>query len=459
MVRVLHYSDLEAAYDDPERVGRLTGLIDARRDEATIVVGTGDTTAPGVLSHVTEGRQALDFFSAVQPDASTFGNHDFDYGLDATLDIVDRSPQPWVSTNVYHDGERFGQEAGVVPTWTTTRNDTTIGFFGVLDDTTPALNPMAEPLTVTDPYEAGAAAATDLRDAGVDYVFALSHLGQGDERLAVETDVDAVLGGHVHSERIERVGDTVLTRPGVNGHVVLELTVDDEIDVTRHTVADAPLDQVVRDRLADRWTAAGLDDAVATVDTPIERSEATVFGGESRIGNFVADAYRWAGDTDIGLQNSGGIREGHSLAGTVTVADLISVVPFDEPVVVATLTGSELRTLFDQSRGQALGFGEPDWWHAHISGATITLDGDDIEAVHVDGEPLDPDETYTVATTDYLLYSDTEFPVIDDDHRTETLPTQYEVLIDYAETVGIDPRIEGRISRTDTGTQPRNRNR
>jgi 2',3'-cyclic-nucleotide 2'-phosphodiesterase (5'-nucleotidase family) len=40
------------------------------------VVGTGDNTAPGVLSLATEGRAALPFFEAVEPDADTFGNHD-----------------------------------------------------------------------------------------------------------------------------------------------------------------------------------------------------------------------------------------------------------------------------------------------------------------------------------------------------------------------------------------------
>jgi len=443
--RVLHYSDLEAAYDTPARVGRIAGLIDARRDDRTLVVGTGDVTAPGVLSLATRGEVALEFWRAVDPDAATFGNHDFDYGLDRTRDLVARSPHPWVSTNVTRDGDRFGADAGVVPTLTTTVGEHTVGLFGVLDDATPALNPMAEPLTVTDPYTAGRRAAAELRDAGADYVLALSHLGQGDERLAIEADVDAVLGGHVHAERIERVADTVLTRPGVNGHTVLELTIEDDIEVTRHPVADAPADPAVTAALEDRWAAADLDHPVADVADPIERSERTVFGGESRIGNFVADAYRWAADADVGLQNSGGIREGHALEGTVTVADLISVVPFEEPVVIAAVTGSDLQILFEQARGQALGFGEPDWWHAHVSGATVALDGDAVADVRVDGDPLDPDRTYTVATTDYLLYSDTEFPVLERDHRQASLDTQHRVLVDYAEATGITPAVEGRI--------------
>lgn len=55
-IRLLHYSDIENVSDDPEQIGRLADLIDRLRDERTIVAGTGDNTAPGVLSLVTEGR-------------------------------------------------------------------------------------------------------------------------------------------------------------------------------------------------------------------------------------------------------------------------------------------------------------------------------------------------------------------------------------------------------------------
>ena len=92
-LRLLHYADLENAYDDPGRIGRLAGLIDNLRDEKTIVCGSGDNTGPGVLSLLTQRRQSLDFFHAVEPDVETFGNHEFDHGTDALLEVVSDSPQ------------------------------------------------------------------------------------------------------------------------------------------------------------------------------------------------------------------------------------------------------------------------------------------------------------------------------------------------------------------------------
>ncbi|MDL0143382.1 bifunctional metallophosphatase/5'-nucleotidase, partial [Halobacterium salinarum] len=157
---IYHYSDLENVYDTPERAGRLAGLL-AGRDPDAITAGTGDNTAPGVLSLVTDGEQAMDLYSAVDPDVATFGNHDFDYGPSRTAAVVADSPQTWVSANVYHDGDRV---AGVEPWTLVERDGTTLGFFGVLDADTPALNPMASDLTVTDPIQAATDAEAALRD-------------------------------------------------------------------------------------------------------------------------------------------------------------------------------------------------------------------------------------------------------------------------------------------------------
>ncbi|MFC7201625.1 bifunctional metallophosphatase/5'-nucleotidase [Halospeciosus flavus] len=450
-LRHLHYSDVENAYDRPDRIGRLTGTIRSLDGPDAVVAGTGDTTSPGVLPLVTEGRQALDFYEGVGTAVETFGNHDFDFGPDATRDVVADSPQTWVSANAWDaDGGRFAADEGVVPRTVVEREGVRVGFVGVTAPETGDLNPMATDVDFSDPVAAAREQVAALREEGVDYVVVLSHLGTPDEELAVELDVDVVLGGHLHAETRERVAGTLIVRPGVNGGIVHEVTLDGgEPTVERHAVDEGPMADDVADALRDRMAAAGLDEVVATVDEPIERTEATVFRGESRIGNFVADAYRWVADADVGLQNSGGIREGEPLDGDVTVADLMSVVPFEEDVIVGELTGRELLTLLRQSSGAVVSFGQADWWHGHVSGIELVWDHatDELVEARVGGDPVDLDATYTVATTDYLFHSEQEFPLLDDEHRGERFYTQYDVLVDYAREVGIDAEIEGRIVR------------
>ncbi|WP_137287551.1 bifunctional metallophosphatase/5'-nucleotidase [Halorussus salinisoli] len=446
--RLVHYSDVENVYDSPERVGRLAGLLRKlrdERDEEVILAGSGDNTSPGVLSLVEDGAQALDFFEAVEPDVETFGNHEFDHGFDSLRRLVADSPQTWVSANVWSDrerGERFATDAGVVATTVVETDGADVGFVGVTTERTASINPDATALEFTDPV---AAARDALADLDTDYAVVLSHLGRGDEQLAREVEADAILGGHVPTERRDRIDGTLLTRPGDGGSVVVE--VDLAGDVTRHRVADAPVHEGVAEAMRDRLAETGLNDVVATVEEPIDRAESTLFGGECRLGNLVADAYRWETGADVGLQNSGGVRTGDAVAGEVTAADLVSVTPFEEQVAVAEVSGAELRAAFEWAASPDLGFAESGWWHAHVSGARVAWDSEThaVESVRVGGDPIDPDRTYSVALSDYVLHTDDEFPSLREDHRISVAGIQYEVLVEYARETGVTPEIERRI--------------
>ena len=456
MARLLHYSDIENVFDVPERAARLAGRIRELDGPDAAVVATGDTTAPGVLSLVAKGRQTIDFYAATDTLLDTFGNHEFDYGPDALRGLVDDAPVEFVSANVRdEDGEPFGRREGVVP-WTTRPIDgATVGFVGVTDPATDSLNPMAAPLTFDDPVVAVREALDELASEGpaVDHRVVLSHLGGGDGDIARELDVDAVLGGHVHSRRNERVDGTLLVRPGVNGEAVAEVDFGDPDDADDSPTATlhepdgvAPHGELERS-LARRMAAADLDEVVDRVDEPIERTGEVVHGGECRVGNFVADAFRWAHDADVGLSNAGGLRQGDPWAGDVTKADLISLIPFEEPVVLTSVTGDELRGVLREMAAPDVDFGEDDWWHGHVSNARVVWDAD-AEALletTVAGDPIDPDARYTVATSEYLLHSDHEFPTLEERHRIGEADIQYEVLADFARERGIDPRIEGRI--------------
>lgn len=447
-VRLLHYSDLENAFDYPERVGRLVGTIDALRDDATLVVGTGDNTGPGVLSLYTDGRHVEPFFDAVRPDADTFGNHDFDYGIERARELVRSTPQTWLSANVFDGDERFGADEGVVPWTLVDLAGTRVGLFGLSAPDTGSINGFASVLSFTDPVDAARKAVSTLRSQGAEYVVALSHCGYGDDAIAEAVDVDVILGGHAHSERREFVNGTLCTRTGAGGRVLLEVVLGaDGPAVRRHPVEDGPLDESIAGILSDQMAATGLDEVVATVDDPIERTRATRCAGESRVGNFVADATRWAFDADVALQNAGSLRDGPPLAGPVTVADLVGIVPFEAEVVLAEVTGAELHSVFREGDPGSLGFSEPGTWHAHLSGASVQYDADrnEIRAAHVGGEPIELDATYTLATSAYILSTDNEFPTLERAHEIDRTDVQYEVVTDYAREVGIDPTLDGRI--------------
>ena len=99
---------------------------------------------------------------------------------------------------------------------------------------------------------------------------------------------------------------------------------------------------------------------------------------------------------DVAVVNIGGMRCEWA-AGDITFRNVFELMPFDNELVVLTLQGSDLQQLceiFAYSGGQG------------IAGMRIKASGDRVmqqEAiVTINGKPLDPTKTYTVATSDYL---------------------------------------------------------
>jgi 2',3'-cyclic-nucleotide 2'-phosphodiesterase (5'-nucleotidase family) len=436
-LRVIQYADLESTYDDPERIARFSGAIASLRDENTILVGSGDNIAPGGLALVTDGQQALTFFSAIEPDVDTLGNHDFDYGLETLLSVIRESPQSWVCANAYAEGERFGQSAGVVPWTIIERAGHRLGLFGLANPTTAAKSPGTQSLSFTDPIAAATDIVERLREETVDHILCVSHLGEEEghglgevDDLAQAVDIDVICDGHTHGQpRIDRVAGTLLVRTSGEGTDLNELRFDGEWTATRHQVADASRDLAIERRFHELRASTGLDEVVATVDEPINRSEKSRFYGESRLGNFVTNAYRWVTDAEIGLQHSAGMRGGPNLYGDVMIADLISVVPFDMEVVRTDIAGEVLLDIL-ASGGEVVYPSKPEFWHIHLSGGSVTFDYAEraVEAAAVNGQMIDSSAIYRVVAPENFLRS---FDIcLSND--TRTFGRQYKVLAEYA---------------------------
>ena len=79
-------------------------------------------------------------------------------------------------------------------------------------------------------------------------------------------------------------------------------------------------------------------------------------GGESTIGNFVADVQKWSTGADIALMNPGGIRANLTYAssnasdpnGNVTYREAATVQPFANTLVTLTLTGAQLKGVLEE---------------------------------------------------------------------------------------------------------------
>jgi 2',3'-cyclic-nucleotide 2'-phosphodiesterase (5'-nucleotidase family) len=97
----------------------------------------------------------------------------------------------------------------------------------------------------------------------------------------------------------------------------------------------------------------------------------------------------------LAVYNMGGIRAGLT-RGEVTYGDVLSVAPFENKICFLTLTGEHLLELFSQiasTGGEAV---------SHGTELVITPDGKLVSA-RLNGEEINPGQSYRVATLDYLL--------------------------------------------------------
>ena len=129
---------------------------------------------------------------------------------------------------------------------------------------------------------------------------------------------------------------------------------------------------------------------------------------EGTLDNLVAEALLHAarshsGDTvHASLVNEGGLRVPLA-AGPILMRHAYELLPFENFVVVLSLTGAQMERLADEI---AITTGEP------IAGWTMQLDGEDAVGVLVGGEPIDPEGTYRLATVDYLVNGGGDWSVL-----------------------------------------------
>ena len=95
----------------------------------------------------------------------------------------------------------------------------------------------------------------------------------------------------------------------------------------------------------------------------------------------------------IGITNFGGIRVDMP-EGEIILDDMLSMFPFKNQLVYVEHTGKQIRTILEQmaaGRFQVLG------------GVKVVADGGKLVSVEIDGEPLDDENVYGMATISFLL--------------------------------------------------------
>ena len=343
---------------------------------------------------------------------------------------------------------------------------------------------------------------TILNKEGCDAIILLSHCGFDVDREIASSvkGITAILGGHSHTllEKGEFVQgpDGWMTLIGQAGSYARHLGVM-TLDVLEKEAAPSsewrvkPLSKEIPEDPAVLFLLepfrkkldAQLGAPLAPQPGDMDARRDILRRGETPLGNFLADAFRWKAKSQVAFLAGGSIRGDQIYpAGSVSYATLTNMMPFGGSLYRGTLTGADLLQVLETSAsayemegdGYDAAFRTPTGGFLQVSGVRFVLnprkqprltdnngvvrtEGSRIlraEILQPDGtwSPLKPDELYTVATTDWTAGGGDKYSVLKKNASAfSSMEQMYlESAAEYIRFLGeMNAQTEGRITITE----------
>src|SRR5688572_4574550 len=322
----------------------------------TLFLLAGDTISPSVESITYKGSQMIDAWNASGLDYSTIGNHEFDFGPDVLLQRMKESKFKWIVANVIDKktGKPFGD---ALPYVVREFDGVKVGIFGLTLEETMTTSRPGPDVEFLDPCETARKMVAEIHGRGIKTVVALTHLSMSeDKEVARCADVDVIIGGHEHTLLESSSGGAPIFKMAADARELGQIDLNiskttgevESIDwkvipVTDKIKSDSQFNAINRKYGA---LLKELSQVVGRTAVDLDARSAINRTQETNIGNFIADSFRIATGSDVGLMNGGSIRADEILrTGPLTKRDVLSMLPFKNRVVKVELSGSTLRAV------------------------------------------------------------------------------------------------------------------
>jgi len=418
----------------------------------TYILAAGDNVgASPANSGLLQDKPAIMVENAWGLDATSYGNHEFDYGVARLLQHQALANFPFLAVNIV-EAATGKRPSWVKPSVVFTIRGIKVGVIGAELENTPELVSAGATagLKFLPEAERIKAESARLRRQGVRVQLLLIHQGTANGANAIDgkpsvpwngpivdivnqlqgTTIDAVIAGHTHRVTNTMVGHIPVVE-GINAGAtfsVLQLMVkggdvewvaaNTRIAKNLGVASRADVKAIVDD--ANAQTAVLRNQVIGTQQFDIKRDPTRLH--ESAMGNLVADAMRarYPG-VDAAYTNSGGLRadlncsppSAGEAACQITWGEMFAVLPFGNRTVIETLTGDQLTQgflngfspfcnpaiatgRFPQISGLKVQY--------HCSGTTPVVDGIWKAPTGVGGAltPVGPADTVRFVTNDFM---------------------------------------------------------
>jgi 2',3'-cyclic-nucleotide 2'-phosphodiesterase (5'-nucleotidase family) len=394
------------------------------------------------IANFSYGRPVIAAVNTFGIDAAAIGHDEFEWTVDTLRARVREADYRFVAANIT-------DSTGRVPDWAEpwtliTRGGAKVAVIGLITRSTP---PTTRPQNVAglmfgDLSEAVRRVLPAAR-ATADFVIVRAHEGAGEmvnlARALDSGSVDLIVAGHTHQRVDTVVRGIPVIQAGSSGRAIAVVDFIRAAGGGRHVRAwlETPWADAVT---PDRDLAKALAREQRGVDSLIGRTVATLKvglrreGDEYPLGRLLADAFRNIGRADVGLVTNDGIRA-NLAAGSLSYGALFDALPFQNRLVRIALTGAVLREALERAL-------EPGTPTAHVSGLRVTYDprrpaGQRISRIRLlNGRPLDPRRTYTLAVQDVVAAGGDDFGMLTAWPSTDAGLTDLGAVIGYLSVLG-----------------------
>jgi 2',3'-cyclic-nucleotide 2'-phosphodiesterase (5'-nucleotidase family) len=430
-ISIFHTTDLHGhvvptqTYEGLRDVGGLarcaTCIRQWRRESPhSLTVDVGDVVQGTAASIRRDGKLMIELFNRIGYDAWTLGNHDFDWGPEATDGLLDLSVAPVLTANLERGGRRpggFDGAWGKVRPWTVKEvGGFRIGLVGLI---TPGLPYWLTPETLggaapLDPAATLRAALAELAAEKPDTIVVMGHMGwrfNDDyanpvrEVLADVPGVSVYLAGHSHQNQPSWLMQGVVCSQasyfGIHcGRVDLSFDLESRKLIDRRAFTLLMDDRFALDPAVMEAARGDLDAAEADLARDVATVQAPV-GGKGRASPLVrlfceafVEALTKRGTPVDGVFH-GTFNTGDLPAGKLTVADCWRLIPYENLLVTAEVSGGELLEILTEDAG--VRGSDRTLWPFDV----VTDDAGKPARILRDGQEVPRDRRLTIAFNSY----------------------------------------------------------
>ncbi len=393
----------------------------------------------------------------LKTDVYNYGNHDFDWGKEHLEQHTAKlSGKVHVVCSNVIEKETGNLVKGAEPYVVFDKGGIRYGVLGLITEYTPYMVTAKyfKPYEVIDSVAQARKYIPEMREKGAEIIIVLTHFpfyftedSQSGELIEVLDKIadlkpDVMIGGHIPGDYARVYKNCVVTKGGFAGRSLLDAILTFDTDSRKIVKREGKIIDVFNgefeiDPKMDEWMHSVIDRYEYYFNDVIAEAKEDIVARldfESPLGNLQADILMDRYHTDFVYFNNTSM--GHLInKGPLTRVDAENITGFDDPIYMGKYSGKQILDLFERVHDPDV-FGNNG--NISFAGLIVKMDhtktkGNKVVYIKTsDGQDIDLNKEYTVATSEYMAFGGNgTYPIANQIEWSETGDTMYKIITDF----------------------------